>query len=133
MKHANRRLLSPTKILLFDLDIVLAKLKLKILKSLFATGPYSLKATFAPFMIKPKSGKKNQGLKYFRLKYWDGHNWIVPFIKADDTDWIALTENHITGMIHDKVIEKASPEEQLDAIIMEGKNEAGGWKFKFSP
>jgi hypothetical protein len=79
-----------------------------------------------------KIRKENQGFKYFRLKYWDGHNWIVRFIKADDTDWIALTENRIADMIYDKVIERAPPEEQLDAIIMEGKNEAGGWKFKFS-
>ena len=80
-----------------------------------------------------KIRKENQGFKYFRLKYWDGHNWIVRFIKADDTDWIALTENRITDMIYDRVIEKSTPEEQLDAIIMESKNEAGGWKSKFLP
>jgi hypothetical protein len=77
--------------------------------------------------------KENQGFKYFRLKYWDGHNWIVRFIKAYDTDWIALTEGRIAGMIYDRVIEKASSEEQLDAIIMEGKNEAGGWKSRLAP
>ena len=74
--------------------------------------------------------KENQGFKYFRLKYWDGHNWIVRFIKTDDTDWIGLSESRITGMICDNVIAKATAQEQLDAIIMEGKNEAGGWKSK---
>ena len=74
--------------------------------------------------------KQNQGFKYFRLKYWDGHNWIVRFIKTDDTDWIGLSEGRITGMISDNVIEKATAAEQLEAIIMEGKNESGGWKSK---
>jgi len=74
--------------------------------------------------------KENQGFKYFRLKYWDGHNWIVRFIKRDDTDWIGLSKSRIMDMICDDVIEKATPAEQLDAIIMEGKNESGGWKVK---
>ena len=74
--------------------------------------------------------KENQGFKYFRLKYWDGHNWIVRFIKTDDTDWIGLSEGRIAGMICDSVIERATADEQLDAIIMEGKNEFGGWKSR---
>jgi hypothetical protein len=78
-----------------------------------------------------KIRNSNQGFKYFRLKYWDGYNWIVRFIKADDTDWIALSETRIGDMVYEGIIAKASPHEQLDAIIMEGKNEAGGgWKFR---
>ena len=78
-----------------------------------------------------KIRKQNQGFHYFRLKYWDGHNWIVRFIKADDTDWIALSEGRIADMVYGNIIKKASPHEQLDALIMEGKNESGGgWKKK---
>jgi hypothetical protein len=72
----------------------------------------------------------NQGFKYFRLKYWDGKNWIVRFIKSNDTDWIALPERRIEEMALDKVIARSPPHEQLDAIIMEEKNEAGGGKLR---
>jgi hypothetical protein len=76
-----------------------------------------------------KIRKDNQGFRYFRLKYWDGRNWIVRFIKSNDTDWIALSESRIMDMIYDKTIVKSPPHEQLDAIIMEEKNEKGS---KFS-
>ena len=66
--------------------------------------------------------------KYFRLKYWDGHNWIIRFIKSNATDWIALPESRIFSLINNRDIEKASPHETLDAILMERKNEGEGWK-----
>ena len=66
--------------------------------------------------------KAQQGFKYFRIKYWDGRDWIVRFIRPGDTDWIALDESQIFSMIDRKVIREATPHERLDAIIMELKS-----------
>ena len=77
-----------------------------------------------------KIRRDNQGFQYFRLKYWDGRNWIVRFIKANDTDWIALPEGRILDMIMSKAISRSSPAEQLDAIIMESKHNPSNMKLR---
>lgn len=67
--------------------------------------------------------KENQGFRYFKLKYWDGRNWIVRFIKKGDTDWIALSEARIQEMLINNIIEIARPKDMLEAVMLEKKSE----------
>ena len=75
-------------------------------------------------ILKPQFFREGpKGFKYIRLKYWDGHNWIIRFLKDKDTDWIAISEVRLAGLIDNKTVEKARPHDALDAVMIEKKFE----------
>lgn len=73
------------------------------------------------FTILDSASVRNKYFKYFKIKYWDGKNWIVRFIDNYDTDWIALNESEIFRMLNLKAIRYSKLHEKLEAIILELK------------
>jgi hypothetical protein len=84
---------------------------------------YVFKENTVFLILDPEVFKRSeQGYKFIRLKYWDGYHWIARFLKKDDTDWIALTENRIKELIMYRAIRFANPFERFESALWEKRN-----------